>query len=182
MPICASGHNGRVMIITKQIGSDRERKEEPAVPNVRCPDVAVKAIQACIRQHRYWLLLLWICAGPWLRAQDLSLPEKDPSWKWVHIGIAVQAAGNAADIATSWKQPERTSWLAEKSGPYQDRFYWRGAARKTVLTGAISGLSYVVASRWPRTRKYVGWLNLGLGGVWSSVAVSNYLRNPAFHR
>ena len=118
-------------------------------------------------------LLMLFCFGMLAYATDTD-------WKWVHAGVAAQLAGNTADFATSWKQPEATKWLQETSGPYQGRFYRRGAAGKIAVSGCVTAVSYLVAWKWPKSRKYVGILNLSLGATFGGVAASNYIRNPYF--
>jgi hypothetical protein len=112
----------------------------------------------------------------------LSLPAlaADDSLLWVHAGVATQIGGNFADIATSWKQPEATAWLTTQSGPYAGRFYRTGIERKLGLSAGITAVSYAIAWKWPRTRKWVGLLNMVEGGTWGAVAASNYIRNPYF--
>ena len=107
----------------------------------------------------------------------LSLPAfpSETSWLWVHAGVATQIGGNFADIATSWQQPEATKWLATNG-----RFERQGITAKLSLSAGISAASYLIASKWPRSRKYVGIINLSIGGTWGAVATSNYTRNPYF--
>ena len=107
----------------------------------------------------------------------ISLPAlaSDDSLLWVHAGVAVQIGGNFADIATSWQQPEATRWLATNG-----RFERNGVTAKLGLSAGIALASYAIAWKWPKTRKWVGLLNMVEGGTWGAVAASNYIRNPYF--
>ena len=102
------------------------------------------------------------------------------SWRWVHAGVAVQLAGSLADWATSWKQPEGNGFLAETSGPYAGRFYRSGTERKAAFSGGLVIVSYLVARKWPKTRKYVGLFNMTVGAGFGAAAISNVVRNPYY--
>lgn len=102
------------------------------------------------------------------------------SWLWVHAGIAVQVAGSFADWATSWKQPEGNQWLAESGGPYAGKFYRSGLTQKAGLTAGIAVVSYAVAWKWPKARKYVGIFNMAAGAGFAGAAISNVVRNPYY--
>ena len=106
---------------------------------------------------------------------SFSALASDDSWLWVHAGVATQIGGNFADIATSWQQPEATLWLATNG-----RFERHGVACKLGISAGITAASYLIAWRWPRSRKCVGIINLFEGGTWGAVAASNYIRNPYF--
>src|SRR5262245_30710572 len=102
------------------------------------------------------------------------------SWLWVNCGVATQVAGSFADWATSWKQPERNQLLAESSGPYQGRFYRQGTIRKIGLSAGVAAVSYMIALKWPKTRKYVGIFNMSFGAGYGAAAISNVIRNPYY--
>ena len=103
-----------------------------------------------------------------------------PSLLWVHAGVAMQVAGSFADWATSWKQPEGNQLLTQSSGPYAGRFYRPGTVNKVALSGGLAVVSYAIAWRWPKARKYVGVFNMSVGAGFGSAAISNVIRNPYY--
>jgi hypothetical protein len=109
-----------------------------------------------------------------------TIPSSNPSWNWINAGVAVQTLGNSLDWATSWKQPEANSFLAQAGGPYAGDLYRTGTPRKFGIGAGVTAASYLVGWKWPRTRKAVGILNLVLGGVWTGAALSNVARNPYY--
>jgi hypothetical protein len=109
-----------------------------------------------------------------------SSTAKPQSWWWVHAGVAFQVAGNLADMATSWKQPEGNSWLAQSNGPFVGKFYTSGAAKKSLLAGCIVSASYAIAYKWPKARRLVGVFNMILGAGFTAAAVNNLAQNPNF--
>jgi hypothetical protein len=130
-----------------------------------------------------------LTAGSVCRAQSSILPAArssdalvtrgaEPSWMWVHAGVAMQVAGSAADWATSWKQPEANPWLAEPGGAYQGTFYHAGTVRKAGLSAGLAAASYVLAWKWPKARRYIGIFNMSIGAGYGAAAVSNTLRGP----
>ena len=112
------------------------------------------------------------------RAEPGKAP-RSAAWLWVHTGVAVQVAGNVADWATSWKQPEGNQWLAQSGGPYAGKFYSSATVRKAALSAGLAVVSYAVAWKWPRARKYVGIFNMTVGVGFGAAAVSNVIRNPS---
>jgi hypothetical protein len=100
-------------------------------------------------------------------------PHKD-SMRWVYAGLAVQLAGNAADIATSYRQPEATAWLATDG-----RFQAKGLGIKISLSGGVSAATLLVSRKWPSLRKYAFAFNSALGAGWAGTAVHNLVLNPA---
>ena len=135
-----------------------------------------------MNRRRSWMLpimagLVITCdAG---RAQELFSPEMgyvrsvaapreasgSASWQWVHTGVAVQVAGSFGDWATRWKQPEGNSWMAEPGGRYGGTFYRSGTVHKATLSAGLAAVSYAVAWKWPKTRKYVGIFNIAYSGA-----------------
>jgi hypothetical protein len=109
--------------------------------------------------------------------RDTSPP---PSWLWVHTGVAMQVAGSFGDWATSWKQPEGNQWLAQSGGQYAGRFYRTGTANKVAVSAGLAAVSYAVAWKWPKTRKYVGVFNMSVGAGFGAAAISNVVRNPYY--
>jgi hypothetical protein len=102
------------------------------------------------------------------------------SWHWVHAGTALQVAGSFGDWATSWKQPEGNGLLAEGSGAYAGRFYRRGTANKVAFSAGLAAVSYAVAWKWPKARRYVGIFNMTVGAGFGAAAISNVIRNPYY--
>lgn len=111
------------------------------------------------------------------QASSTSHPD---SWWWVTSGVTVQVAGSFADWATSWKQPEGNSLLAQSSGAYTGRFYRTGTMRKGLLSGGIAVVSFAVAKKFPRTRRFVGIFNMSMGAAFSSAALTNIKENPYY--
>ena len=103
-----------------------------------------------------------------------------PSWLWVHTGVAMQVAGSFSDWATSWKQPEGNQLLAEPGGQYKGRFYRTGTVNKVALSAGLAAVSYAIAWKWPKARKYVGVFNMSVGAGFGSAAISNVVRNPYY--
>ena len=145
--------------------------------------------------------MLWFVAGLVVvchdgRAQELFAPapsyvsglrtsaetsaSPSPSWLWVHTGVATQVAGSFADWATSWKQPEGNQLLAESGGQYAGRFYRTGTVNKVALSAGLAVVSYAIAWKFPRTRKFVGVFNMSVGAGYGAAAVSNVVRNPYY--
>jgi hypothetical protein len=92
----------------------------------------------------------------------------------------MQVAGSFADAATSWKQPEGNSMLADSSGPYAGRFYRAGAMRKGLLAGGIALASIAIAKKFPRARKFVGVFNMTIGAGYAAAAFRNTQVNPYY--
>jgi hypothetical protein len=107
-------------------------------------------------------------------------PSPNPTWNWINAGVGIQVLGNSLDWATSWKQPEANSLLANTSGQYTGQLYRTGSYRKAGVSGGLTVVSYLVGWKWPRTRKWVGILNMSLGGMWAGIAFSNVARNPYY--
>ena len=110
---------------------------------------------------------------------SIAAPRRD-SWWWVHAGVAVQLAGTFSDWATSWKQPEGNQWLAQSGGDYAGRFYRTGTAKKFALAAGLSLVSYGLAWKWPKMRRFVGIFNLTMGGGMAAAAVKNVAQNPYY--
>ena len=108
-----------------------------------------------------------------------TAPHSD-SWWWVTTGVTVQVAGSFADWATSWKQPEANSLLAQPSGTYAGRFYRTGTVRKGLFSGGIALLSYAIAWKFPKTRKFVGVFNMAAGTGFAAAALRNVQENPYY--
>ena len=119
-------------------------------------------------------------ATPLILERSGPMPAKPDSWWWVHAGTALMFAGTAADVASSWKQPEGNSWLTQNSGPNAGKFYTAGAVKKSLLSVSLVSASYVIARRWPKSRKFVGMFNMAVGAALTGVAANNVAQNPNF--
>jgi hypothetical protein len=126
------------------------------------------------------VLMVGAFAGVRCQAQELnSYSHQDSMW-WVTSGVTMQVAGSFADWATSWKQPEGNSLLAQPSGEYSGRFYRTGTARKGLLSGGIALVSYAIAWKFPKTRKFVGVFNMSVGAGFAVAAFRNAENNPYY--
>lgn len=126
------------------------------------------------------LLIAW-GASCWAQSLAVSVaPAPPPSWNWIHAGVAAEIMGDGLDWATSWKQPEGNRLLAETGGEYSGRLYRVGSWRKGAAAAGIALVSYGVAWKWPKLRRYVGIFDLSLGATWAVVACSNVARNPYY--
>ena len=120
-------------------------------------------------------LLVWRAHG---KAQ--TAPSPNPSWNWINVGVAAEAMGNSLDWATSWKQPESNSLLAQTGGQYSGELYRTGTNRKIAVAGGLALVSYAIGWKWPKLRKYVGIFDMVSGATWTGVAFSNVARNPYY--
>lgn len=116
-----------------------------------------------------------------VRHQPEYVPiRRTDSWWWVHSGVTMQLAGTFSDWATSWKQPEGNQWLAQSGGAYAGKFYRAGTAKKFGLAVGLSVVSYAVAWKWPKTRRFIGVFNMTMGGAFAAAAVRNAVENPYY--
>ena len=99
------------------------------------------------------------------------------NWRWTNFGVAVLWAGTAADVVTSWKHPESSSWLQQDSGTQAGIFATTGLERKLALTTALTVATYLAARKKPKLRKYIGYFNLAIGGSQIAVAARNAQRD-----
>lgn len=104
----------------------------------------------------------------------------EESWWWIHTGVTMQLAGSFSDWATSWKQPEGNAWLTESGGRYEGRFYRSATIKRATFSSGLALASYVIAWKWPKTRKFLGTFNMTVGAGLASAAVSNVVRNPYY--
>ena len=125
-------------------------------------------------------LVAGVFAGVPCQAQELNSYSHPDSWWWVTSGVTMQAAGSFADWATSWKQPEGNSLLADSSGNYAGKFYRTGTLRKGLLSGGIALASYAIAWKFPKTRKFVGMFNMSVGAGFAAAAFRNIADNPYY--
>ncbi len=103
------------------------------------------------------------------------------NWRWIHYGVVTLWAGGAADVASSWKQPEGNAWLSENGGPNAHLFYTTGLQHKLILTSAITAATYLAGWKIPKLRKPLGFLDFAIGGSWAAVAAGNTFNNPHLH-
>ena len=124
----------------------------------------------------------FLSPGPSYASSLRAAPETSPSPSllWVHAGVAMQVAGSFADWATSWKQPEGNSLMAEPGGQYAGRFYRTGTANKVAVSAGLAAVSYAIAWKWPKARRYVGVFNMSVGAGFGAAAISNTVRNPYY--
>jgi hypothetical protein len=113
-------------------------------------------------------------------AEPVSTHSGGKSWLWVHSGTAFQIAGSFADWATSWKQPEGNSLLAEGSGTYEGRFYRTAVAKRAAFSAGLAAASYVIGWKWPKAQKLVGIFNMTVGSGFAAAAIGNTIRNPYY--
>lgn len=129
-------------------------------------------------------LLIWLAGAllfAALMAPHLRAEERKPlGMKWVHASVAAQLLGNAADCASSWKQRELNPWLQEPGGVYRGDFYRAGLSKKVGISIGVTALSYFVAKKYPKLRKYVVISNVSLGATWGGVAMRNVIVNPYY--
>jgi hypothetical protein len=105
-----------------------------------------------------------------LLALALILPLAAQDWNWVYSGIAAHAIGSAVYGYSSWGCNEMNPILG-------NRFQHRAVMLKSVEFGATAAATYLIARKYPRFRKVLGIVNLGMGGVYSGMAVRNW-RTP----
>ena len=123
-------------------------------------------------------LLMCLCVLA-LPAQDITFQEK-PSpklkrlWMW---SLAALAAGNIADIHSSWQAPEANPFLARSQG----RFGWQSLGIKLGLQAPLVGFELWQAHKHPSPTFYKTYTvtNFASGGVFGAAAIHNYrLRQP----
>ena len=118
-------------------------------------------------------LLTCICAAA-LSAQTISSAEHPASrgkklWMW---SLAALAAGNIADMHSSWGRPEANPLLAGANG----RFDWRSASIKLGIQAPLIGFQLWRAHRNPSPSLYKSYTitNFAVGGAFGAVAIHNY--------
>ena len=121
-----------------------------------------------------------VVPSPVVGVQPSLTQAKKDSLVWVHVGVTAQLAGTFADWATSWKQPEGNSLLQQSGGQYAGRFYRSGTAVKFGIAGAVTGVSYIIAWKFPKTRKYIGIFNGAMGAGFAAQAFRNIADNPYY--
>jgi hypothetical protein len=106
-----------------------------------------------------------------------SIPARRPTeslcWR---SSLAVLAAGNAIDTASSYGYGEANSLLRSSNG----RFEARGIALKASLVGAAAAVEYLVLRRTHGVRwtRLFAWFNTDMGTMTGAVGVRNYfIRN-----
>ena len=70
--------------------------------------------------------------------------------------------------------------MAEPGGRYGGTFYRSGTVHKAGLSAGLAVVSYAVAWKWPKARKYIGVFNMAVGAGYGAAAVSNVIRNPYY--
>lgn len=112
------------------------------------------------------LALLVLLAPP-------AFSQERPRLSFLRAAVAIQCAANAADIASSWRQPEGTAWLATNG-----RFEGRALGVKIGLSAGISAASFLIGRKWRTSRPYVAAFNLGVAGSFGAAAGRNFIVNP----
>jgi hypothetical protein len=118
-------------------------------------------------------LLTCLCALA-LQAQEISLQER-PSpklkklWMW---SLAALAAGNIADVQSSWRAPEANPLLARSQG----RFGWQSLGIKLGLQAPLVGFELWQAHKHPSATFYKTYTvtNFASGGVFGAAAIHNH--------
>ena len=90
------------------------------------------------------------------------------AWRW---SVAALAAGNTADIASSWGHAESNGIARGDGGRFAPR---RGIAIKASLTGGTALLQWRLAKRYPNAWKPFTIGNLAVSGATGLVAVRNW--------
>lgn len=118
-------------------------------------------------------LLMCICAAA-LSAQTISSEERAASkgkrlWIW---SLAALAAGNIADMHSSWGRPEANPLLAGANG----RFDWRSAGIKLGIQTPLIGFQLWRTRKNPSPSLYKSYsiTNFAVGGAFAGVAIHNY--------
>jgi hypothetical protein len=117
---------------------------------------------------RALIIALLLCA-------PLAAEDKPPSWWWVHAGVAAHAIGSSADGYTSWERIEWNPIPRERTGQMQGRFYRVGVGVKATDFAISTAAAYLIARKWPGTRKWIGIIGIGRGAVYGGIAVRNEL-------
>lgn len=92
---------------------------------------------------------------------------------WLRVAVAAQCAANAADIVSSWRQPEGTAWLATGG-----RFEGKALGIKIGLSAGISVASFLIAHKWRTSRPFVAAFNGGIAASFGAAAAHNFATNP----
>jgi hypothetical protein len=100
-----------------------------------------------------------------LNAEE-SLSHGRRFWHW---SMAVLAAANAADVASSVGHYELNPVLG--SG----RFGMRSAGIKIGISAATLGVEYLIVRRHPEAMRKTAYVNIGLAGVTAGIAAGNFL-------
>jgi hypothetical protein len=103
-----------------------------------------------------------------LLALPLAAQDSPQSWWWVHGGLAVYAAGTAADATTSYGYPEENGLLRQNG-----TFGTRGAVLKLAAFGATAAVSYTLGWKWPKMRRALGIIDGACGVTFGVMAVRN---------
>ncbi len=102
----------------------------------------------------------------------LEHPTKPRSKFWRSSVLAILTA-SALDTHSSFHRYEANPLLRGPDG----RFHYRSIAIKAAITGGSLGVQYFLLRRGPKAEKAAAFVNFGLSGVLSGVALTNY-SNP----
>lgn len=92
----------------------------------------------------------------------------EKAWRW---SVAALAAGNSADIASSWGHAESNAIIRGAGGRFAPR---RGIAIKASVTGGMALLQWRLAKRYPTAWKPFAVANLAAAGATVGVAGRNW--------
>lgn len=73
----------------------------------------------------------------------------------------------SADIASSWGLEERNPILGRGT------FRAPQAVRSAAITGSVVLVAHLTQRKWPRLRRPLGWVMLGMAGTRGYVAIHN---------
>jgi hypothetical protein len=102
-----------------------------------------------------------------------AFSQDHPRFNFLRAAVAIQCAANATDIASSWRQPEGTAWLATNG-----RFASKALGVKIGLSAGISAASFLIGRKWRTSRPYVSAFNLGVASSFGVAASRNFIVNP----
>jgi hypothetical protein len=102
-------------------------------------------------------------------AAYLAIPQKSDGKTFYRWSLAAAAAGNAADVFSSWHHPEANPLLANPGTSFD--------ARSVALKSAFIGVSFLI-EQWALHHnsglyRPLAWLNLTIAGVLGGVAAHN---------
>ncbi|HEV2690194.1 MAG TPA: hypothetical protein VGV35_16665 [Bryobacteraceae bacterium] len=88
------------------------------------------------------------------------------------MSLAALAAGNIADVHSSWGRPEANPILSGAQG----RFDWRSAGIKIGIQAPLVGVQLWRAHKHPSPSLYKSYAitNFAVGGAFGGVAIHNY--------
>lgn len=104
------------------------------------------------------------------RPADYWAPERQASWRAWKRSLIPMLASQGLDMASSYGMRERNPLLAGGDG----RFGGRAMAIKGGVVGAIVGIEYLVAKKYPRAARAIARLNWSSSVVTAAFAAHNF--------